>query len=124
MKFRLQKVWGLIVALCFAGVTLCAAMPVARSVCLLKSPAGSGSGFFASFAGRDVVITNNHVLLEMPDVKILDINGNGYEYDFIYSSPERDLAIIPVKRGNQDSMPNLPIHTTPDMLEPDTKVED
>ena len=119
----MSKKWMGILGSFLIGMSLFGAMPIARSVCLLKSPAGSGSGFFASFAGMDVVITNNHVMLEMPGVRILDINGNEYEYDFIYSSPERDLAIIPVKRGNQDSMPNLPIHTAPDMLEQGMKVE-
>ena len=63
--------------LLFAGLTAAGeALPVTRSICLLKSAQGSGSGFFTTFAGRDVVFTNNHVILELPDVRIRDINGD------------------------------------------------
>ena len=92
-------------------------LPVTRSVCLLKSPKGSGSGFFSSSEGMDVVFTNNHVVLGMEDVRIFDINGGEYEYDKVYCSPERDLAVIPVKRTNHDTMPNLQIFGDPDMLQ-------
>ena len=97
-------------------------LPVTRSICLLKSERGSGSGFFASFGGMDVVFTNNHVILGMEDVRIYDINGHEYAYDKIYSSPERDLALIPVQRTNHASMPNLKISGNPDMLHPGANV--
>ncbi|MBR2641663.1 MAG: trypsin-like peptidase domain-containing protein [Lentisphaeria bacterium] len=107
---------------CGIALTLAAAGPVARSVCLLKSPQGAGSGFFTSLHEMDVLVTNNHVILEMPDVKIRDINGNIYEYNKIYSSPERDLAIIPITRTNHAAIPNLSIMKRPDMLQPNTAV--
>lgn len=107
---------------CGLALTLAAAGPVARSVCLLKSPQGSGSGFFTYLHEMDVLVTNNHVILEMPDVKILDINGNVYEYSKIYSSPERDLAIIPIDRTNHAAIPNLSVMKRPDMLQPNTAV--
>ena len=92
------------------------ARQLSRSVCLLKSPQGSGSGFFARWEGRDVLVTNNHVILEMADVKILDINGRAYRFDTVYASPKRDLAIIPLVRDNLADMPNLPLHPAPDHL--------
>lgn len=121
----LRKNLSIFLFLLFTGLLLSAgdaALPVTRSVCLLKSPKGSGSGFFASFAGMDVVITNNHVILGLEEVRICDINGGEYEYDKVYCSPERDLAVIPVKRTNHDTMPNLKIFGNPDMLKPGAAV--
>ncbi len=83
---------------------------VSRSVCLLKSQVGEGSGFFADVQGMDAVITNNHLILELPDVRILDIDGSIYEYDTVYASPDTDLAVIPVKRRNHADIPGLPLH--------------
>lgn len=123
MSFLRKKL--LIFLFLFMGLLLSAgdtSLSVMRSVCLLKSPKGSGSGFFASFNGMDVVFTNNHVILGLKDVRIRDINGGEYEYDKVYCSPERDLAVIPVKRTNQDTMPNLPIFGDPDMLRPGAAV--
>ena len=93
-----------------------------RSVCLLQSPRGRGSGFFTQWNDKDVLVTNNHVLLEMPDVKIMDINGNVYRYDLIYTSPERDLAVVPIDRNNHLDMPNLLRHPHPDTLPNGTAV--
>jgi len=100
----------------FSPVWAQEARQLIRSVCLLKSPQGSGSGFFTSWEGKDVLVTNNHVILEMADVKILDINGRSYRFDTVYTSPKRDLAIIPLERDNLADMPNLPIHAAPDRL--------
>ena len=97
-------------------------LPVPRSVCLLQSPHGSGSGFFTCWDNRDVLVTNNHVILEMPEVKIRDINGKVYQYCKVYSSPDRDLAVIPLQRVNHADMPNLPILKQPDMLQVNTKI--
>lgn len=111
--------------LLFAGAVLSArsaVMPVMRSVCLLKSEKGRGSGFFTSIAGMDVIFTNNHVILELEDVRIYDINGAEYEYDKVYCSPDRDLAVIPVSRTNHGPMPNLKIFGNPDMLKPGAAV--
>lgn len=118
---------SVLLALCLCGLseTLSAAQPVQpvpRSVCLLKSPRGSGSGFFARWEGMDVLITNNHVILELPDVEILDVNGKKYPYEVIYSARDRDLAIIPIHRSNHADMPDLPIMKNPDTLQVDTKV--
>ena len=116
----------LAVILFFCGSTLLSAekqqLPAPRSVCLLKSPLGSGSGFFTSLDNQDVLVTNNHVILELPEVKIRDINGALYEYCKVYSSPDRDLAVIPLRRVNHADMPNLPILKQPDMLPVNTKI--
>lgn len=109
----------------FLSILLSAAdaPPITRSVCILSGENGSGSGFFASIEGRNVVVTNNHVLLEIKNAKLLDVNGNEYEYDEIFASPfpDCDLAVIPVERDNLDEMPNLKIHPEVDTLPPGTK---
>lgn len=122
-EMRLMRIFLLFFVFTLAG-SLSAedGLPVTRSICLLKSEQGRGSGFFASFAGMDVVFTNNHVILGMEDVRIYDINGHEYAYDKIYSSPERDLAVIPVQRTNHATMPNLKISGNPDMLHPGANV--
>lgn len=107
----------------FGCCALCAenASPRFRSVCLLKGENGSGSGFFTAIDGRNVVVTNNHVILEIKDVTIRDVNGVEYEYDEVYCSPDRDLAVIPVSRDNLEDMPNFEIHAQVDMLKSGTK---
>ena len=97
-------------------------IPITRSICLLKSPSGSGSGFFFQWNNQDVLVTNNHVILELPDVRILDINGQEYKYDTIYASPDRDLAVIPLDRTNLYAMPALQLHNHPDLLPLNTPV--
>lgn len=122
---RSARITVLLFLFLFAGAGLLSGkekLPVTRSICLLKSDQGSGSGFFTSIAGMDVIITNNHVILGLEEVRIRDINGSEYEYDKVYCSPERDLAVIPVKRTNQDTMPNLKIFGDPDMLRPGAAV--
>ncbi len=114
---------GFLYALLLAVVPAAAgkeALPVTRSVCLVKGGNGSGSGFFAAFDGQSVFITNNHVLLGLKDPKIVDINGREYPFDKVYASPDRDLAVVLLRRENSADMPDLQIHSRPDMLKLNT----
>ena len=58
---------------------------IRNSVCIISGENGSGSGFFTEIEGKNVVVTNNHVILEIKDAKITDINGEEYKYETIYS---------------------------------------
>ena len=89
---------------------------IRNSVCIISGKNGDGSGFFTEIEGQNMVVTNNHVILEIKEAKITDVNGNEYKYDTIYSSPAVDLAIIPIDRNNLDERPNLQLHPSPDRI--------
>ena len=95
---------------------------IRNSVCIVSGENGSGSGFFTEIEGQNVVVTNNHVILEIKEAQITDVNGKEYKYDTIYSSPDVDLAIIPVDRDNLDERPNLQLHPSPDQINGNEKV--
>ena len=53
-----------------------------------------GSGFFIS--GDGYVVTNNHVLANGTNPKVMTDNGTIYSADVIGADPETDLALIKV----------------------------
>lgn len=91
-------------------------LPMRQSICLLRGSNGAGSGFFTNVNGKDCVITNNHVALELKDMKICNVQGKEYNFDKIYSSTHEDLAFIPIERDDHTLFPNLSIHPDPASL--------
>ena len=89
----------LILTSCFALYFCNAAPPssLLQNVCIIKGENGSGSGFFLPFRNQWYVVTNNHVLLELKNPMILDVDGKKIDFDGAYLSPDRDLAYIPFK---------------------------
>jgi S1-C subfamily serine protease len=55
-----------------------------------------GSGFVYSFQGRNVVITNYHVVQGVANLSVTFHNGNGYVASVLGSDPYADLAIVSV----------------------------
>lgn len=91
-------------------------------VCILKGKNGSGTGFFLDVEGQLCIVTNNHVLLEIENVEITDINGKKIPYTYAYASPDRDLAFLPLK--NKLSPGEVfSVHPNPGKIVPGYKVE-
>lgn len=55
-----------------------------------------GSGFVYVYLGRNLVITNYHVVHDTSSLSVTFSNGNGYEATVIGSDPYVDLAILAV----------------------------
>ncbi|MBR2425188.1 MAG: trypsin-like peptidase domain-containing protein [Lentisphaeria bacterium] len=114
----------LILTSCFALYFCNAAPPssLLQNVCIIKGENGSGSGFFLPFRNQWYVVTNNHVLLELKNPMILDVDGKKIDFDGAYLSPDRDLAYIPFKnysvRGTY-----LKIHSSLHSILPGSKVQ-
>ena len=71
---------------------------------------GSGTGFYCNFSGSEYIISNAHVCFGGSKLKITSPTFGKLEYDKIYYSKERDLALIKLK--NDSKMPVLNIHPT------------
>ena len=106
----------------FSVVVLADPVSMLPAVCILKGKNGAGTGFFAEIKGQLCIITNNHVLLELENVEIIDVNGKKISYDHALISPDRDLAYIPIRNY---VVPGslFQIHPAPEMTVPGTKVE-
>jgi serine protease Do len=68
-----------------------ASMP---SVVTIRAGDGSGSGFFITEGG--VIVTNRHVVGSNTSAKVITSQGVSLDSVSIYSSPDRDLALIKV----------------------------
>jgi serine protease Do len=55
-----------------------------------------GSGFIYTYAGRNVVITNYHVVHDTSSLSVTFSNGNGYSSVVLGTDPYADLAILSV----------------------------
>ncbi len=55
-----------------------------------------GSGFVYSYSGRNVVITNNHVVEDTTDLSVTFQNGKGYSATVLGTDPYADLAVVSV----------------------------
>lgn len=77
---------------------------IRRSVCVLKGDNDRGAGFFAKIDGRLVVVTANHVILELKNARIYDANGEEVPYNEILTSPYGDVAVVPVLRLAADEI--------------------
>ncbi|MDR2708008.1 MAG: trypsin-like peptidase domain-containing protein [Nitrososphaerota archaeon] len=73
---------------------------VRDSVVLVHGVSGDGSvqgsGFVYCFQGRNVVVTNFHVVQGVDDLSVTFHNGNGYVASVLGSDPYADLAIVSV----------------------------
>jgi S1-C subfamily serine protease len=66
-----------------------------------------GSGFVYNYAGRMVVITNNHVVdgVSNDDLSVTFTNGNGYSATVLGSDAYADLAVLSVDAKDSDYKP-------------------
>jgi S1-C subfamily serine protease len=55
-----------------------------------------GSGFVYSYSGRNVVITNYHVVQGTSDLSVTFQNGNGYSATILGTDPYADIAVVSV----------------------------
>ena len=55
-----------------------------------------GSGFVYSYSGRNVVITNYHVVQGTTDLSVTFQNGNGFSATVLGTDPYADLAVVSV----------------------------
>jgi S1-C subfamily serine protease len=64
-----------------------------------------GSGFVYSFQGRNVVVTNYHVVQGVNDLGVTFHNGNGYAAKVLGSDPYADLSIVSVDAPSVEFKP-------------------
>jgi S1-C subfamily serine protease len=64
-----------------------------------------GSGFVYNFQGRNVVITNFHVVQDVSNLSVTFHNGNGYAASVLGSDPYADLAIVSVDAPSVEFKP-------------------
>jgi len=64
-----------------------------------------GSGFVYSYQGRNVVITNYHVVQGTTSLSVTFQNGNGYAATVLGSDPYADLAIVSVNAPTSEFKP-------------------
>ena len=73
---------------------------VKDSVAMIKGtrPTGSvqGSGFAYNYQGKNVIITNNHVVDDTTSLSVTFASGRGYAATIIGSDPYTDLAVLSV----------------------------
>ena len=121
---RLKKIFSclflfFIVSLLAAPAKKISMLP---QVCIFKGKNGTGTGFFLKVDKQNFIVTNNHVLLELDDVEIVDINGGKIPFFKAFVSPDRDLAYIPLQsfKGSSDV---FQVHPAPTKIVPEQKVE-
>lgn len=64
-----------------------------------------GSGFVYSYSGRNVVITNYHVVHGATSLSVTFSNGNGYPAMVLGSDPYADLAVLSVDAPESEFKP-------------------
>lgn len=64
-----------------------------------------GSGFVYHFSGRDVVLTNNHVVKGTTDLSVTFADGNGYSATVLGTDPYSDLAVLSVSAPASEFKP-------------------
>ncbi|HEX4140328.1 MAG TPA: serine protease [Candidatus Methylacidiphilales bacterium] len=69
----------------------------ARAVVLIKGDNGEGTGFLVKTMHGPVVITNQHVIANNPNVKITTSNGVTIDVLSAKAATDRDLAMIAIK---------------------------
>jgi S1-C subfamily serine protease len=75
-----------------------------RSVVVVKTPRGMGSGFFISDQGY--IVTNKHVLSEAANAEIKTAAGNKYKIDRIVAEdPVGDLVIASSEAPSSEALP-------------------
>jgi len=64
-----------------------------------------GSGFVYSFSGRNVVVTNYHVVQGTTGLSVTFSNGNGYSATVLGDDPYADLAVVSVNAPANEFKP-------------------
>ncbi|MBE3116142.1 trypsin-like peptidase domain-containing protein [Candidatus Bathyarchaeota archaeon] len=64
-----------------------------------------GSGFVYSFSGRNVVVTNYHVVQGTTGLSVTFSNGNGYSATVLGQDPYADLAVVSVNAPANEFKP-------------------
>lgn len=64
-----------------------------------------GSGFVYSFSGRNVVVTNYHVVQGTTGLSVTFSNGNGYSATVLGKDPYADLAVVSVNAPASEFKP-------------------
>ncbi len=64
-----------------------------------------GSGFVYNYSGRNVVITNYHVVQGTTDLSVTFQNGKGYSATVLGSDPYADLAVLSVNAPEDEFKP-------------------
>ena len=70
-----------------------------------RSGEAQGSGFVYSYSGRNVVITNYHVVHGATSLSVTFSNGNGYPAQVLGSDPYADLAVLSVNAPDSEFKP-------------------
>ncbi len=70
---------------------------LAHAVVLIKGDNGEGTGFLTRINGAPVVLTNQHVLANNPNLKITTCTGAAVEALSYKGATDRDLAMIAVR---------------------------
>ncbi|MCW3999582.1 MAG: trypsin-like peptidase domain-containing protein [Candidatus Bathyarchaeota archaeon] len=90
---------------------------VRDSVVLIQGQTDSGgvqgSGFVYSFNGRDVVITNYHVIEDTTGLSVTFSNGKGYPADVLGQDPYADLAVLSVNAPASEFKPVNIVSSSP-----------
>jgi S1-C subfamily serine protease len=64
-----------------------------------------GSGFVYNFAGRNVILTNFHVVQDTTNLAVTFSNGNGYKATVMGTDPYSDLAVVSVNAPSSEFKP-------------------
>jgi len=80
-----------------AAPTVALTVDQARAVVLIKGDIGEGTGFLARTKDGPVVITNQHVLANNPNIRITTSNGVVITPLSYKAATDRDLAMIAIK---------------------------
>ncbi|MGD0645535.1 MAG: trypsin-like peptidase domain-containing protein [Candidatus Bathyarchaeia archaeon] len=82
---------------------------VRNSVVLIEGDVSGGgvqgSGFVYMFMGRDVVLTNYHVVEGTTDLSVTFSDGNGYSATVLGTDPYSDLAVVSVNAPASELKP-------------------
>jgi S1-C subfamily serine protease len=82
---------------------------VKDSVVLLQGTTSDGtvqgSGFVYLYSGRNIVITNYHVVQGTNSLSVTFSNGNGYSATVLGSDPYADLAVVSVNAPSEEFKP-------------------
>lgn len=74
------------------------------AIVVVRTPEGSGSGFFILDSG--IIVTNRHVVGANQKVTIITSKGESFESKSVFIHPTKDLALIKVEGSN---FPFIPI---------------
>ncbi len=79
------------------------ASAVERSVVSVQLQNDEGSGVILDAAGH--VVTNNHVVADGGDIRVVLWDGRGYSATVVGTDPQTDLAVIKIKNPPSDLVP-------------------